>query len=67
MPPKKTAEQLGEKVAALRRKLQEKGGSMDATAIRALKKKVRRAQRRRRVLVVTAARRAGKGKEKKEA
>lgn len=64
---KKTPEQLRARADALRKKLGEKGGSMDAAAVRALKKKVRRAQRRRRVLVATAARRAASGKEKKEA
>lgn len=65
MPPK-NQEQLVQKTARLRKKLQEKGPKMDELAVRGLKKQIRRVQRRRRVLVATAARRAGAGKEKKE-
>lgn len=65
MPPK-TKEQLVEKTARLRKKLSEKGASMDGASVRKMKKKIRRAQRRRRVLVSTAARRTGKKEEKKE-
>jgi hypothetical protein len=64
--PLKNQEQLAQKTARLRKKLEEKGPKMDERAVRGLKKKIRRAQRRRRVLVATAARRAGAGKEKKE-
>lgn len=48
--PNKNAEQLRERAATLRKKLAEKGASLDAAKVRAAKKKIRRAQRRRRVL-----------------
>jgi len=63
----KTPETLRAKAEGLRKKLREKGSSMDAPAQRTLKKKIRRAQRRRRVLVAATARKAAAGKEKKEA
>ena len=67
MPPKKTPEGQKAKTEKLRKKLLDKGGSLDAAKVRTLKKKIRRSQRRRRVMVATAARLAGAGKEKKEA
>jgi hypothetical protein len=65
MPPK-TREQLVEKTARLKKKVLEKGASMDGRRLRLVKKKIRRAQRRRRVLVSTAARRAGGKKDDKK-
>lgn len=48
--PNKTAEALRERTAKLKKKLAEKGASLDATKRRTAKKKIRRLQRRRRVL-----------------
>jgi len=56
--PHKSAEQLKQKTAALKKKLAEKAASMDHTKVREAKKKIRRVQRRRRVLDA----RAGKSK-----
>lgn len=64
--PQKSAEQLKQRTAALKKKLAEKGASMDAAKVRALKKKVRRAQRRRRALTARAAKLAGKPEAPKE-
>lgn len=61
----KSAEQLKQKAAALRKKLAEKGSKMEGAAVRKLKKKIRRAQRRRRTIVAGQARRA-KAAEKAE-
>ena len=63
--PAKTPEQLRQRAAALKKKLAEKGESLDGEKRRALAKKVRRVQRKRRRLVATAARVAAK-KDKKE-
>jgi len=65
--PAKTPDQLKEKAAKLRKKLEQKSATMDAAGVRALKKRIRRAQRRRRSLTAAAAKRAGGGKETKEA
>jgi hypothetical protein len=54
--PKKSAEQLKQKTAALKKKLAEKAASMDPAKVRAAKKKIRRVQRRRRVIDVRAKR-----------
>lgn len=48
--PHKSAEQLKQKTARLKKKLVDKAGSMDATAVRAAKKRIRRAQRQRRTI-----------------
>jgi len=50
--PRKTAEQLRQKTAALKKKLAEKGPSMDPVKVRKAKKKIRRVQRRRRLIDV---------------
>ena len=61
--PKKSAEQLKAKTAALKKKLVEKAASMDPAKVRAAKKKIRRVQRRRRVIDVRAKRLAANKKE----
>ena len=48
--PQKSAEQLKQKTAALKKKLADKGASLDAPKVRAAKKKIRRLQRRRRAI-----------------
>lgn len=48
--PHKTADALRERTAKLKKKLADKGASMEAGKVRAAKKKIRRLQRRRRVL-----------------
>jgi hypothetical protein len=58
--PRKTAEQLKAKTAALKKKLAEKAASMDPVKVRKAKKKIRRVQRRRRVIDVRAKRLASK-------
>ena len=58
--PHKSAEQLKQKTARLKKKLADKAGSMDPVAIRAAKKRIRRAQRSRRALEARAKRLAGK-------
>lgn len=58
--PNKTAEQLKQKTARLKKKLADKGASMDAVAVRAAKKRIRRAQRSRRALDARVKRLAGK-------
>jgi hypothetical protein len=63
--PSKSAEQLRQKTAALKKKLAEKGASMEPAKLRAAKKKIRRVQRRRRVMDVRAKRLAGKDEGKK--
>lgn len=65
MPPK-TAGQLKDKVATLRKKLQEKGTKLDAAGVRELKKRIRRAQRKGRSLAATVASRSGAAKKKEE-
>jgi len=50
--PRKTAEQLKQKTAALKKKLAEKAASMDPVKVRKAKKKIRRVQRRRRLIDV---------------
>lgn len=62
--PKKSAEQLKQKTAALKKKLAEKAASMNPAAVRAAKKKIRRVQRRRRVIEVRGKRLAGKVEDK---
>jgi hypothetical protein len=52
--PRKTAEQLRQRTAALKKKLAEKSASMDPVKVRKAKKKIRRVQRRRRVIDVRA-------------
>jgi hypothetical protein len=58
--PRKTAEQLRQKTAALKKKLAEKAASMDPVKVRSAKKKIRRVQRRRRAIDVRAKRLAVK-------
>lgn len=58
--PRKTAEQLRQKTAALKKKLAAKAASMDPVKVRAAKKKIRRVQRRRRLIDVRVKRLAGK-------
>ena len=58
--PRKTAEQLRQKTAALKKKLADKGASMDAVKVRKAKKKIRRVQRRRRLIDVRVKRLAVK-------
>jgi hypothetical protein len=57
--PHKSAEQLKQKTAALKKKLAEKAASMDPVKVRAAKKKIRRVQRRRRLMDGRAKRLAG--------
>ena len=52
--PHKTAEQLRQKTAALKKKLAEKAASMDPVKVRKAKKTIRRVQRRRRLIDVRA-------------
>ena len=63
--PKKSAEQLKQKTAALKKKLADKAASMDPVKVREAKKKIRRVQRRRRVIDVRVKRLAGKDEGKK--
>jgi len=63
--PTKNAEQLKARTGALKKKLAAKGGSMEGTALRALKKKIRRVQRKRRRIESAAARAAKAGKKEK--
>ena len=63
--PRKTAEQLRQKTAALKKKLVEKAASLDPVKLRKAKKKIRRVQRSRRVMDVRAKRLAGKDEGKK--
>ena len=63
--PHKSAEQLKQKTAVLKKKLAEKAASMDPVKVREAKKKIRRVQRRRRVIDVRVKRLAGKGEGKK--
>ena len=58
--PAKTVDSLKQKAARLKKKLAEKGSSMDGAAVRGAKKKIRRAQRQRRSLEARAKRLAGK-------
>ena len=64
--PTKSADQLKERAAALRKRLHAKASGMEATAVRKAKKRIRRVQRLRRSIVARAARLAGAGKDKKE-
>ena len=57
--PAKSAEQIKQKTATLRKKLADKKGSMGLDKIRAAKKRIRRLQRRRRLLDATAKRLKG--------
>ena len=52
--PHKSAEQLKQKTAALKKKLAEKGAAMDPVKVRKAKKSIRRVQRRRRLIDVRA-------------
>lgn len=61
--PAKSAEQIKQKTAALRKKLAEKKASMGVDNVRMAKKKIRRLQRRRRLLDATAKRLKGAGKD----
>jgi len=63
--PHKSAEQLKQKTATLKKKLAEKAASMDPVKVREAKKKIRRVQRRRRLIDVRAKRLAGKDEGKK--
>lgn len=58
--PVKNTEQLKQKTARLKKKLADKGKSLDAVAVRAAKKRIRRAQRHRRAIESRAKRLAGK-------
>lgn len=58
--PSKTVDSLKQKTARLKKKLAEKSSSMEATAVRSAKKRIRRAQRQRRSLEARAKRLAGK-------
>ena len=58
--PGKSAEQLKQKTAALKKKLADKGASLDQAKVRAMKKKIRRVQRRRRGMEARAKRLAPK-------
>ena len=58
--PHKSAEQLKQKTAALKKKLTEKAASMDPVKVRKAKKTIRRVQRRRRLIDVRAKKLAGK-------
>ena len=58
--PSKSAEQLRQKTAALKKKLVEKAATMDAVKVRRAKKKIRRAQRRRRLIDARAKKLAAK-------
>jgi hypothetical protein len=58
--PRKSAEQLKQKTQTLKKKLADKGASLDATKVRAMKKKIRRVQRRRRSMDARAKRLAPK-------
>jgi hypothetical protein len=64
--PLKTPDQLTARAAALRKKVAEKGASLDGTALRALKKNVRRVQRKRRRLVKMGEAATSRGQKKKE-
>ena len=57
--PHKSAEQLKQKTATLKKKLADKGAAMDATKVRSAKKQIRRVQRRRRSIEARAKRLAG--------
>ncbi len=63
--PHKSAEQLKQKTAALKKKLTEKAASMDPIKVRKAKKTIRRVQRRRRLIDVRAKKLAGKDEGKK--
>jgi hypothetical protein len=63
--PHKSAEQLKQKTAALKKKLVEKAASMDPVKVRKAKKTIRRVQRRRRLIDVRAKRLAAKDEGKK--
>jgi hypothetical protein len=63
--PHKSAEQLKQKTALLKKKLAEKAPSMDPAKVRAAKKKIRRLQRRRRLIDVRVKRLAAKEEGKK--
>jgi hypothetical protein len=62
--PRKSAEQLRQKTAALKKKLVEKSATMDAVKVRKAKKKIRRVQRRRRLMDVRAKKLAAKSEAK---
>ena len=64
--PGTSQEQLRQKTAELKKKLADKGASMDASTVRGLKKRIRRHQRRRRALEARAKRLAGKADAKAE-
>lgn len=57
--PAKTTVELRKRAAALKKKLAEKGASLDGTKRRALAKRIRRVQRKRRRGEVASARSAG--------
>jgi hypothetical protein len=58
--PHKSAEQLKQKTARLKKKLADKGASLDPVKVRKAKKTIRRVQRRRRLIDVRAKKVAGK-------
>jgi hypothetical protein len=64
--PTVTAEKLKARTARLKKKLAEKKDGADVAAVRAVKKRIRRAQRRRRLLDAAAAKAAKKTEAKPE-
>jgi predicted nucleic acid-binding Zn-ribbon protein len=64
--PMTTVDKLDARAKRLKKKIAEKGASLDPAKVRDLKKRVRRAQRRRRKLTAAAARVAGKAAKKSE-
>ena len=64
--PTMTIEKLDARAKRLKKKLAEKGDTLDGAKVRALGKQIRRAQRRRRKMAATAARVAGKAAKKSE-
>jgi hypothetical protein len=58
--PQKTVDQLKAKTARLKKKIVEKGATMEAAALRKTKKQIRRAQRSRRTKEARAKQLAGK-------
>jgi hypothetical protein len=64
--PAKSAEQIKQKTAALKKKLAEKSAALDPVKLRAAKKKIRRLQRRRRLMDGAAKRLKGAEAQKKD-
>ena len=63
--PTKSVDRLKTRTANLKKKLAAKGGSMDGSDLRTLKKKIRRVQRKRRRIESAATRAAKAGKKEK--